>query len=83
MKFLKSYLLNYFQGSKEKKEFDGTLQFSGRRPNGIKNVNQTISLMKCQPYSVTNTILVCRGKYSLIYRPKIGRAAVVQYKTSR
>lgn len=54
-----------------KKEFDGTLQFSGRRTNGLKNVNQTISLMKCQHYSVTNTILVCCEKNSSIYDTQI------------
>jgi len=73
MEFLMHYTISknlpfhLFPSVDGKKEFDGTLQFSGRRTNGIKNVNQTISLMKCQRYSVTNTILVCHGKYSLIY----------------
>lgn len=60
-KILPFYLFPRVDG---KEEFDGTLQLSGRRTNGIKNVNQTISSMKFQRYSVTNIILVCRRMYS-------------------
>jgi len=62
-KILPCYLFPRGEG---KIKFDGTLQFSRRSPNGIKNVNQTISLTKCQRYSVTNTILVYYRKYSSI-----------------
>jgi len=72
MEFLMQYTISknlpfdLFPRVDGKKEFDGTLQFSGRRTNGFRNVNQTISLMKCQRYSVTNTILVCHGSTKVV-----------------